>query len=83
MLVMTQAPWSANNAQALDGLIAAARDERATPGDPLLILLPLGEADQKPNTESGAFKGLAALAKAHKTYLAGATQVVAKGGKTV
>ena len=81
MIIMTQEPWSADSVQELSNLISAAKGEPRPSGEPLLVLLPLGEAGAKMQTEAKVSKALAALSKAQKVYLAGAVPVTAKGAK--
>jgi predicted amidohydrolase len=82
MIVITQQPWIAGAAgEALDAIMDAVEPERTRPEDPVLVLLPIGEAAGKPRPEKPISADLSATAKRHGIYLCGAAPVLAtKGG---
>ena len=82
MLVMTQEPWSIDAVQDLSPLLAAAKDERQQPDEPLLVLLPVGEAREKENAAATSLEALGAIAKAQGIYLAGAAPMVPQAKAT-
>ncbi|MBM3514285.1 MAG: hypothetical protein FJX59_11305 [Alphaproteobacteria bacterium] len=82
MIVVTQQLWIAGAAaEAVDPLIDAIASDRTKPGDPVLILLPVGEGLPKPQAEKTVVAELAAVARRHKIYLCGASPVVPGKGK--
>ncbi len=84
MIVMTQQPWSVGAAaEAVDPLVDALGPDRTRPDDPLLILLPLGEALPKPGPEKTAAAELSDVAKRHGIFLCAAAPVIPGRGKVV
>lgn len=82
MIVITQQPWiGATAAEAVDPLIDAVLSERTRADEPILVLLPLGEAQPAPMPEKYQFTALAEIAQRHGIYLAGAVPVIPGKGK--
>ena len=78
MIVVTQQPWIAGvAAEAVDPLVDAVLAERRRADDPVLILLPPGEALPRPGPENTLLPQMADIANRRGIYLAGAAPMIA------